>query len=250
MQWAGGCWRVAAQKRFYRAVRQHARTVRALLFGQMAPHVVDLRGAQRPRDARTGRADVPGVLRRLHKAAATAERPLTLNLSGAEGAAWGEIETSQLVQGLFRAARDAGDDEADILAQLGELWLHHTQLNDGSCGELAQLITRAVSLREMHMSDTAITLEGVRMLTSAAEAAGCGSGGRLVRQRPQAARAPSDHPHVCPETHQHGQLHLHREHTHSTKFWKYAKAEIFICNDGKDNCWFVFEEATFKVLEV
>jgi hypothetical protein len=144
----------------------------------MAPHVVDLRGAQRPRDARTGRADVPEVLRRLHKAAATAERPLTLNLSGAEGAAWGEVETTQLVQGLFRAARDAADDEADILAQLGELWLHHTQLNDVSCGELAQLISRAVSLREMHVSDTAITLEGVRTLTSAAEAAGCGSGGR------------------------------------------------------------------------
>ncbi len=66
----------------------------------------------------------------------------------------------------------------DILAQLGELWLHHTQVNDGSCGELAQLISRAVSLREMHISDTAITLEGVRTLISAAEAAGYGSGGR------------------------------------------------------------------------
>ena len=46
VQWAGGCWRVAAQKRFYRAMRQHARTVRALLFGHLhSPSVRLLRAA-------------------------------------------------------------------------------------------------------------------------------------------------------------------------------------------------------------
>ena len=71
----------------------------------IAPSILNLRGAARPRDAATGRADARAVAAACEGAAAacTATELLTLNVSGetARGAPaappWGDPETRELV---------------------------------------------------------------------------------------------------------------------------------------------------------
>jgi hypothetical protein len=167
------------------------------LLGSMAPNVVDLRGARRPRGL-DGGTDVRAVLAALHAAqrasraapspaggkasksprrslASPPEPPraplLTLHLSGPGGPAFSDEHTIELVDGLLAAG--AGS----VTAILGQVWVHHTCLSDVSCAALSLLVTRASALREVHLSDCdpGISLGGVEQLAVAAKAAGYGS---------------------------------------------------------------------------
>ena len=165
-----------------------------LLFGSMAPHVVDLRGAALP-IGQTGKTDVKKVVRLLEKVAVAIEHtdtPLTLNISGAMGDTWGDPETHEFVNRLIddtivgndpESGGDAAHDGSshydailEILSNLGELWMHHTSIGDESCTALSRLISCAAQLRELHVSDTNITIEGLLILVRAAANSGCGEG--------------------------------------------------------------------------
>jgi len=112
----------------------------ASLLGAIAPSVLNLRGAARPRHAATGRADAAAVAAACERAAVAAAageaeaEPLTLNVSGetSRGAppapAWGDAETEALVRELLEARPAAA-------ARLGELWVHHSDIGD-ACAAL------------------------------------------------------------------------------------------------------------------
>ena len=137
----------------------------------LAPHVLDLRGALRPRRA-DGRADPRLVVQACVEAvqrAGPAGKPLTLNLSGVGGAPWGDAETEALVAGLC---------ESGAAAALGELWVHHTAISDGACEALGRLVGAASQLCELHVSDSGVSAVGLEVLVAAARAGGCGTSGR------------------------------------------------------------------------
>lgn len=165
------------------------------LLGAMASNVLNLRGADRPRDAVTGRADARAVAAAVIEAAArcggsggggaggakngggmTPEQEaaaLTLNVSGSTsrgqgtGPMWGDAETAMLVRELRATPAAAGC--------LGELWVHHTDIGDASLATFGEkLLPVAPRLTELHISDSHVTLEGLRRLAEAARRAGCG----------------------------------------------------------------------------
>ena len=177
------------------------------LLGNMAPNVVDLRSVRRPR-AHDGGTDVHAVIAALHEAhilvsrawQATTDRRsdaragvevppggtaapsvvdslplLTLHLSGPGGPAWRDRHMQALVDYLLGGSAMAAP--SSVLSSLGQLWVHHTGLSDASCEPLAILIASATALRELHISDCmpGITIEGLKLLAAAAEAAGYGT---------------------------------------------------------------------------
>ena len=156
------------------------------VLGKVAPTVVDLRGAARPRDSLTGRADAAAAAAAAAYAVALCSEPLskvTLNLSGEGEPAWTDAETQALVEAMLPSGRAHA-----ACSRLGGLWLHHTEVGDASCAALARLLPHTPMLREVHLSDSAVGLGGLAALAEAARAVG-----RYTRpdgaQQPAAAAA-------------------------------------------------------------
>ncbi|KAL1525556.1 hypothetical protein AB1Y20_020411 [Prymnesium parvum] len=143
---------------------------------RLAPRVIDLREDRRPA-APSGRADAAAVAAAVARAArraeaeagGAAEGSLTLHLSGRGGPAWADGEVGALLRAL-RALPAA-------CAALGGVWMHHTAVGDGGCAQLGELLRLAPRLRELHLSDSAVSLVGVRAIGEAARAAREGGGG-------------------------------------------------------------------------
>ncbi|KAL3918656.1 MAG: hypothetical protein SGPRY_005928 [Prymnesium sp.] len=133
------------------------------VLADLNPSVVDLRGIDRPYDPCSGRSDATAVARACIAAARnvtdSATQPLTLNVSG-KGPPWGDDETAALVRLLSLSA--------DATALLSGLWLHHTDIGDESCAAIASLLPLTPLLKEVHISDSHVSLEGVRKLGLAA----------------------------------------------------------------------------------
>ena len=153
----------------------------AALMGTMAPGVVDLRGAARPARADSdGRsADAAAAVAACAAAVARGAKAITLNLSGGGGPAWGDGHTAELVQLLSRGQPPVG-------AALQQLWLHHLPISDGSCEAIAAALGGGAltALEELHISDSNVSVAGLRAIAAAARRAGCGGGdGRAAPRR-------------------------------------------------------------------
>jgi len=128
------------------------------LLGAMASNVLNLRGADRPRDPVTGRADARAVAAAVVEVAARGaaagaggagagarnggrqpeQEAVTLNVSGSTsrgqgaGPMWGDAETAVLVRELCATPNQTA------ARCLGELWVHHTDIGDASLVTLGE----------------------------------------------------------------------------------------------------------------
>ena len=140
------------------------------ILGAIAPHVLDLRGRRPTKvseilDACAAMAERLAAEKDVDDCRGGAVRRLTLNLSGGGELPWGDAQMRELIRGLI-ARR--------LSPSLGELWVHHTEISDGCCTALGELIGAAESLDQLHVSDSRITHAGLEALVNAARAAGCG----------------------------------------------------------------------------
>lgn len=143
---------------------------------QMAPHVLDL---QTELPAMSAVVDL--VLQRLRRLSSRKgeQSPkkdggspiadgLVVHLSH-HGRRMGDGAMVELANGLVKVLRH----DRRLAGCLDQLWVHHTGISDASCGALASLITHT-TLRELHVSHTEITIQGLQVLMEAAMAAGYG----------------------------------------------------------------------------
>ena len=141
--------------------------------------VVDLRGEGRPRAA-NGRANAFACAKLAEDAAAALGAPpgsggggdheaVTLNVSGFGEPAWGDAETENFVAALLG---ETGGGFSSAAARLGGLWIHHTEIGDASCASLARLLPAVPMLNELHVSDSAVSAAGLRLLGEACRATG------------------------------------------------------------------------------
>lgn len=143
--------------------------------------VIDLRGPLRPAVPATGRSDPAAVFARCQELAASLAAPgagstasgagvaaaaFTLNLSGHQGAAWGDDETLALCRRLAGCAATS--------EKLQQLWLHHLPIGDASCDAIAELLTHTTHLSQLHLSDSKVTVRGLVTIATAARRHGCG----------------------------------------------------------------------------
>ena len=129
--------------------------------------VVDLRGPLRPMDGKTGRADVSAIVRECEDMAKAAgsSTTFTLNLSGRAGAPWGDEETAALCVQLAAS---------QCAASLEQLWLHHLPIGDSSCVAIGRLMAATPKLLQLHLSDSNVTLAGLKIVVEAARDVGFG----------------------------------------------------------------------------
>ena len=122
-------------------------------------------------DGKTGRADVSAIVRECEDMAKAAgsSTTFTLNLSGRAGAPWGDEETAALCVQLAAS---------QCAASLEQLWLHHLPIGDSSCVAIGRLMAATPKLLQLHLSDSNVTLAGLKIIVEAARDVGFGQDSR------------------------------------------------------------------------